>query len=109
MSNRLTIGVAMQDAALNFLTRIRSTLEAAEGGKVTAEDLAAGRNAMNDLLDLDWVMPRAVSEVSMHWKLFEESLRAILEGCTSGQARSEQLEAAWSAYRDIEASLRPNE
>ena len=57
---------------------------------------------MNELLELDWVMPRAVSEVSIHWKLTEEFFRTILEGQTDARTASKELEAAWGAYRDIE-------
>ncbi len=77
-------------------------IEAAERGLVTEEELASARNSMNDLLELDWVMPRAVSEVSIHWKLIEESLRTILEGQADERTFSGKLEAAWSAYRGIE-------
>ncbi len=92
----------MQDVAVDFLRRVRSIIEAAERGLLTEEDLAAGRNSMNKLLELDWVMPRAVSEVSIHWKLIEESLRAMLEGQTGAQTPAEELQAAWTAYRGIE-------
>ena len=92
----------MQDVAVDFLRRVRSIIEAAERGLVTEEDLTAGRNAMNNLLEQDWVMPRAVSEVSIHWKLIEESLRTILEGQADAQTSTEELQAAWTAYRGIE-------
>ncbi len=93
----------MQDVALDFLRRVRSIIEGAERGLVLEEDLASARSSMNDLLELDWVMPRAVSEVSIHWKLIEESLRTILEGQTDARTSSSgALDAAWSAYRDIE-------
>jgi len=92
----------MQDVAVDFLRRVRSIIEAAERGLVTEEDLAAGRNAMNKLLEQDWVMPRAVSEVSIHWKLIEESLRTILDGQADAQTSTEELQAAWTAYRGIE-------
>ena len=92
----------MQDVAVDFLRRVRSIIEAAERGLVTEQDLAAGRNAMNNLLEQDWVMPRAVSEVSIHWKLIEESLRTILEGQADAQTSTEELQAAWTAYRGIE-------
>ena len=99
----------MQDAARNFLRHIRSTIEAAERGHITAQELAEGRNSMNELLEFDWVMPRVVSEVSMHWKVLEESLRAILEGQASGSASSEDVDAAWAAYHDIESVLEERE
>jgi len=92
----------MQDVAVDFLRRVRSIIEAAERGLVTEEDLTAGRDAMNKLLEQDWVMPRAVSEVSIHWKLIEESLRTILEGQPDAQASTEELQAAWTAYGGIE-------
>ena len=92
----------MQDVELDFLRRVRSIIEGAERGLVLEEDLASARNLMNDLLELDWVMPRAISEVSIHWKLIEESLRTILEGQTDPQTSSGALDTAWSAYRDIE-------
>lgn len=92
----------MQDVAVDFLRRVRSIIEAAERGLVTEEHLAAGRDAMNKLLEQDWVMPRAVSEVSIHWKLIEESLRIIMEGRADAQTSTEGLQAAWTAYGGIE-------
>ncbi len=92
----------MQDVAVDFLQRVRSIIEKAERGLLTEDDLASAYKSMNELLELDWVMPRAVSEVSIHWKMIEESLRSILEGRTDAQTSSEALEAAWSAYRGIE-------
>ena len=70
----------MRDVAADFLRRARSIIEAAGRGLVTEDDLAAGRQSMNELLEQDWVMPRAVSEVSIHWRLIEDSLRTIPEG-----------------------------
>ncbi len=99
----------MQDVAVDFLRRVRSIIEAAERGLVREEDLAAGRNSMNELLEQDWVMPRSVSEVSMRWKLIEESLRTILEGQAGAQSPAEELQAAWTAYRDIEEVLKDPE
>jgi hypothetical protein len=96
----------MQDVALDFLRRVRSTIETAEQGVVKEQDLAAGRNSMNELLEQDWVMPRAISEVSIHWKLIEESLRTILERQASAQSSTEALQAAWTAYHDIEDVLK---
>ncbi len=92
----------MQDGAVDFLRRVRSIIETAERGPVAEDDLASVRGSMNDLLELDWVMPRAVSEVSIHWKLIEEALRAVHEGQADMQISSAELETAWSAYRDIE-------
>ena len=92
----------MQDVAVDFLRRVRSIIEAAERGLVTEDDLSAGRNSMNELLEQDWVMPRAVSDVSIHWRLIEESLRTILKGMADAQTSTEELQAAWTAYRDIE-------
>ena len=70
----------MQDVAVDFLRRVRSIIEAAGRGLVTEDDLSDGRNSMNELLEQDWVMPRAVSDVSIHWRLIEDFLRTILEG-----------------------------
>ena len=95
----------MRDVAVDFLRRVRSIIEAAERGLVREEDLAAGRYSMNELLEQDWVMPRAVSEVSIHWKLIEESLRTILEGQAGVRPSTEELQAAWTAYREIEEVL----
>lgn len=50
-------------------------------------------------------MPRAVSEVSIHWRLIEDSLRTILEGQAGVQSPAEELQAAWTAYRKIEEVL----
>ncbi len=99
----------MQDVALDFLRRVHSIIEAAEQGLVTEEDLVSARNSMNDLLEMDWVMPRAVSEVSIHWKMIEECLRTILEGQTEAQTSSGELGAAWSAYREIEDVLKEHQ
>ncbi len=95
----------MRDVAVDFLRRVRSIIEAAERGLVREDDLAAGRHSMNELLEQDWVMPRAVSEVSIHWKLIEESLRTILKGQAGVQPPTEELQAAWIAYREIEEVL----
>ena len=95
----------MRDVAADFLQRIRSIIEAAERGLVREDDLAAGRHSMNELLEQDWVMPRAVSEVSIHWRLIEDSLRTILEGQAGVQSPAEELQAAWTAYRKIEEVL----
>ena len=95
----------MRDVAVDFLRRVRSILEVAERGLVREDDLAAGRHSMNELLEQDWVMPRAVSEVSIHWRLIEDSLRTILEGQAGVQSPAEELEAAWTAYRKIEEVL----
>jgi hypothetical protein len=95
----------MRDVAVDFLRRVRSIIEAAERGLVREDDLAAGRHSMNELLEQDWVMPRAVSEVSIHWKLIEESLRTILEGQAGVQSPAEELQAAWTAYHEIEEVL----
>ena len=95
----------MRDVAADFLQRARSIIEAAERGLLREDDLAAGRQSMNELLEQDWVMPRAVSEVSIHWKLIEESLRTILEGQAGVQSSTEELQAAWTAYREIEEVL----
>ena len=95
----------MRDVAVDFLRRVRSIIEVAERGLVREDDLAAGRHSMNELLEQDWVMPRAVSEVSIHWRLIEESLRTILEGQAGVQSRTEDLQAAWTAYREIEEVL----
>lgn len=95
----------MRDVAVDFLRRVRSIIEAAERGLVREDDLAAGRHSMNELLEQDWVMPRAVSEVSIHWKLIEESLRTILKGPAGVQPPTEELQAAWTAYREIEEVL----
>ena len=92
----------MQDVAVDFLRRVRSIIEAAERGLVTEDDLSAGRNSMNELLEQDWVMPRAVSDVSIHWRLIEDSLRTI----PKGKAGTQTLQAAWTAYRDIEDVLK---
>jgi hypothetical protein len=94
----------MRDVAADFLRRIRSIIEAAERGLVREDDLAAGRHSMNELLEQDWVMPRAVSEVSIHWKLIEESLRTM-KGQAGVQPPAEELQAAWTAYREIEEVL----
>ena len=99
----------MQDAALNFLRHARSLIEAAERGPVTEEDLAAGRSAMNELLELDWVMPKAVAEVSIQWTLIEEALRAARKDQAAAQALSEDLQAAWAAYHDMEDVFKDNE
>ena len=99
----------MQDIAVNFLRRSRAIIEAAERGLVTEEELTAGRNSMNELLEQDWVMPRAVSEVSIHWKLIEESLRTILEGKSSTQTSADELQAAWTAYNNIENALQDHQ
>ena len=96
----------MQDVAADFLRRVRSMIEAAERGLVTEDDLSAGRNAMNELLEQDWVMPRAVSDVSIHWRLIEDFLRTILKGKADTQTSTEELQAAWTAYRDIEDALK---
>ena len=95
----------MRDVAVDFLRRVRSIIEAAERGLVREDDLAAGRHSMNELLEQDWVMPRAVSEVRIHWKLIEESLRTILEGQAGVQPSTEELQAAWTAYREFEEVL----
>ena len=95
----------MQDAALNFLRHIRSTIEAAEQGLLTEEDLVAGRNSLNELLDLDWVMPRAVAEISRYWKVIEGSLRALLVRQSPAQV-SHDFQAARLAYQDIEDVFR---
>jgi hypothetical protein len=60
---------------------------------------------MNELLEQDWVMPRAVSEVSIQWRLIEDSLRTIREGQAGVQSPAEELQAAWTAYREIEEVL----
>jgi len=73
----------MQDFALDSLRNIRSTIEAAEGGFVTDEALVSARNSISELLDLDWVMPRAVADVSMHWKVIETFLASVLERKTA--------------------------
>ncbi len=99
----------MQDAALKFLRQTKSFIEAAEGGSLTQEDLAAGRDAMNQLLELDWVMPKAVADVSIQWTVIEEALRAALEDKTAAQALSEDLQAAWAAYRDLEEVFKEHE
>ena len=109
MVENFFIWCPMQDVAVDFLRRVRSIIEAAERGLIREEDLAAGRKSMNELLEQDWVMPRAVSEVSMRWKLIEESLRTILEGRTGAQPSTEELQAAWTAYRDIEEALKEPE
>ena len=95
----------MRDVAVDFLRRVRSILEAAERGLVREDDLAAGRHSMNELLEQDWVMPRAVSDVSIHWRLIEDSLRTIREGQAGVQSPTEELQAAWTAYREIEEVL----
>jgi hypothetical protein len=95
----------MRDVAVDFLRRVRSILEAAERGLVREDDLAAGRHSMNELLEQDWVMPRAVSEVSIHWRLIEDSLRTLLVGQAGVQSPTEELQAAWTAYREIEGVL----
>ena len=95
----------MRDVAVDFLQRARSIIEAAEQGLVRGDDLAAGRRSMNELLEQDWVMPRAVSEVSIHWRLIEDSLRTILEDQAGVQSPTEELQAAWTAYREIEEVL----
>ncbi len=92
----------MQDVAVDFLRRVRSIIEAAERGLVTEDDLSAGRNSMNQLLEQDWVMPRAVSDVSIHWRLIEDSLKLILKGKADSQTPAEELQTAWTAYRAIE-------
>ena len=92
----------MQDVAVDFLRRVRSMIESAEKGLITEEHLSAARNSMNQLLELDWVMPRTVSEVSIHWKLIEESLRTVLERRGGAKTSTEELQTAWTAYRDIE-------
>jgi len=92
----------MQDAALNFLCHTRSLIEAAERGLIVDEDLVAGRNAVNELLELDWVMPRVVAHVSMQWKVIEEALTAARANRATAQMPSEYLQAAWTAYRDLE-------
>jgi hypothetical protein len=51
-------------------------------------------------------MPRAVSDVSIHWRLIEDSLRIILKGKAVTQTSTEELQAAWTAYRDIEDVLK---
>ncbi len=99
----------MQDVAVDFLRRVRSIIETAEQGLVAEDDLASVRSSMNELLELDWVMPRAVSEVSIHWKLIEEALRKIQEGQADAEISSEQLDTAWSAYRDIEDVFKEHE
>jgi hypothetical protein len=99
----------MRDVAVDFLQRARSIIEAAERGLVRGDDLAAGRQSMNELLEQDWVMPRAVSEVSIHWRLIEDSLRTILEGQAGVQSPTEELQAAWTAYREIEEVLQAPE
>jgi hypothetical protein len=95
----------MRDVAVDFLQRVRSIIEAAERGLVREDDLAAGRQSMNELLEQDWVMPRAVSEVSIQWRLIEDSLRTIREGQAGVQSPAEELQAAWTAYREIEEVL----
>ena len=95
----------MRDVAVDFLRRVRSIIEAAERGLAKEDDLAAGRHSMNELLEQDWVMPRAVSEVSIHWRLIEDSLRTILAGQAAVQSPTEELQAAWTAYREIEEVL----
>ena len=92
----------MQDVAVDFLRRVRSIIEAAERHLVTEDDLHAGRNAMNQLLEQDWMMPRAVSDVSIHWRLIEDSLRTFVKGKADAQTSTEGLQAAWTAYRGIE-------
>ena len=92
----------MQNVAADFLRRVRTIIEAAEQGLVTEDDLATGRNAMNTLLEQDWVMPRAVSDVSIHWKRIEECFRSLPERQAEAQISMEGLEAAWCAYRNIE-------
>jgi hypothetical protein len=92
----------MQDVAVDFLRRVRSIIEAAERGLVTEDDLSAGRNSMNELLEQDWVMPRAVSDVSIHWRLIEDSLRPVLKGNPDAQTSTEELQTAWTAFRAIE-------
>ena len=92
----------MQNIAADFLRRVRTIIEAAEQGLVKEDDLATGRNAMNTLLEQDWVMPRAVSDVSIHWKRIEECLRSLPERQAEAQISTEGLEAAWCAYRNIE-------
>jgi len=99
----------MRDVAVDFLQRARSIIEAAERGLVREEDLAAGRQSMNELLEQDWVMPRAVSEVSIHWRLIEDSLRTIREDQAGVQSPTEELQAAWTAYREIEEVLQAPE
>ena len=99
----------MQDIVVDFLRRAHAIIEAAERGLVTEDDLAAGRNSMNELLEQDWVMPRAVSEVSIHWKLIEESLRTILEGKSDTQTSADELQTAWTAYNDIENALKDHQ
>jgi hypothetical protein len=92
----------MQNLAADFLRRVRTIIEAAEQGLVKEDDLATGRNAMNTLLEQDWLMPRAVSDVSIHWKRIEECLRSLPERRAEAQISTEGLEAAWCAYRNIE-------
>ena len=99
----------MRDVAADFLQRIRSIIEAAERGLVREDDLAAGRQSMNELLEQDWMMPRAVSEVSIHWRLIEDSLRTNPEGQAGVQSPTEELQAAWTAYREIEDVLQAPE
>ena len=73
------------------------------------DDLAAGRQSMNELLEQDWMMPRAVSEVSIHWRRIEDSLRTNPEGQAGVQSPTEELQAAWTAYREIEDVLQAPE
>ena len=99
----------MRDVAADFLRRVRSIIEAAERGLVREDDLAAGRQSMNELLEQDWMMPRAVSEVSIHWRRIEDSLRTNPEGQAGVQSPTEELQAAWTAYRVIEDVLQAPE
>jgi len=99
----------MRDVAVDFLQRARSIIDAAERGLLREDELAAGRQSMNELLEQDWVMPRAISEVSIHWRLIEDSLRTILEGEAGVQSPTEGLQAAWTAYREIEEVLQSPE
>jgi hypothetical protein len=47
-------------------------------------------------------MPRAVSDVSIHWRLIEDSLRPVLKGNPDAQTSTEELQTAWTAFRAIE-------
>lgn len=99
----------MQDAALKFLRQISLLIEAAEKGSLTQADLSVGRDAMNELLELDWVMPKAVADVSIQWTVIEEALRAALEDKAAAQALAEDLQAARVAYRDLEDVFKEHE
>ncbi|HWJ18904.1 MAG TPA: hypothetical protein VNR65_09295 [Geobacterales bacterium] len=92
----------MQDVAVDFLRRVRSIIEAAEQGLVREDNLSAVRTSMNQLLEQDWVMPRAVSDVSIHWRLIEDSLRTFLKGKADVPTSTEELQTAWTACRAIE-------